>query len=465
MLTKLRVQRFKAWKDTGELRLAPLTVLFGVNSAGKSSITQLLLALKQTVESPDRQRVLHPGDENTVVELGTFHDLVHGHDTDASIAFNFSWKLPEHLLVKDPISDFVSSYNEIGFEAELYQVDSRLQVKRFRYDLSTRSDLSPANSLAVTYEQQETTTKGGRYELQSHPYALVRNPGRVWKLPPPIRFYGFPDEAVAYYQNSSFIADLALELERLFGRLNYLGPLRLYPARGYVWSGEIPAHVGWQGDRTIEALLAARDRWISAGYKKKAKPFEAVIARWLMEMGLLHQFSVVPIAKHRKEFEVKVKTGPNSPEVNLPDVGFGVSQVLPVIIECFYPAQHSTVIFEQPEIHLHPQVQKVLADLFIEALQSREEGRDRSLQLLVESHSEHFLNRLLRRIAEGRIDRGSVAIYFCRPGANGSSIEELEISEEGGIRNWPENFFGDDMEDIAGRMDAAMAADANGDRR
>lgn len=80
MLTKLRIQNFKAWKDTGHLRMAPLTVLFGTNSGGKTSIPQRLLLLKQTEASPDRQRALHLGDSRTAVDVGTFDDVVHNHD-------------------------------------------------------------------------------------------------------------------------------------------------------------------------------------------------------------------------------------------------------------------------------------------------------------------------------------------------------------------------------------------------
>lgn len=71
MLTSMRIKNFKAWIDTGNLRMAPLTVLFGGNSAGKSSIGHLLLALKQTVLSPDRKTVLHLGDQNALIDLGT----------------------------------------------------------------------------------------------------------------------------------------------------------------------------------------------------------------------------------------------------------------------------------------------------------------------------------------------------------------------------------------------------------
>ncbi len=85
MLTRLRVQNFKSWRDTGDLEIAPLTGLFGTNSSGKTSILQLLLMLKQTVESPDRRRVLHFGDERSLVDLGTFFDVVYDHRTEETL--------------------------------------------------------------------------------------------------------------------------------------------------------------------------------------------------------------------------------------------------------------------------------------------------------------------------------------------------------------------------------------------
>src|SRR5581483_4004256 len=110
-------------------------------------------------------------------------------------------------------------------------------------------------------------------------------------------------------------------------------------------------------------------------------------------------FEVRQIAAHRKEYEVVVRARGPQESVNLTDVGFGVSQVLPVVVQCFYAHPNTTIILEQPEIHLHPAVQTALADLFIEAVQAREEGQDRSIQLIIESHSEHFLRRLQTRVA------------------------------------------------------------------
>jgi len=171
---------------------------------------------------------------------------------------------------------------------------------------------------------------------------------------------------------------------------------------------------------------------------------------------VIHSFVVKPVAEGRKEYEVLVKTHVNSPEVKITDVGFGVSQVLPVLVQAFYCPPNSTVWMEQPEIHLHPQVQAELADVFISAIRSRENGDARNVQLIVESHSEHFLNRLQRRIAEGEITPDDVAIYFCKRAGSATELELLEVDLYGNIENWPTNFFGDEMADLTARTVAGM---------
>jgi predicted ATPase len=261
---------------------------------------------------------------------------------------------------------------------------------------------------------------------------------------------------VANYQNASIVTDLTLELERQLQRIHYLGPLREYPQRQYTWAGERPEHVGWRGERVIDAILAARERHISPGRRKRRHPFEVVIARWLKQMGLIESFELKQIATGRRDFEVLVKSAGTATSANLTDVGFGVSQVLPVLVECFYAERAATIIIEQPEIHLHPSVQASLADLFIEATQAWEEGQPRNVQLLVESHSEHFLRRLQRRVAEEVVKPDSVAIYVCRASDHGSVIEPLVVDAFGNIRNWPQRFFGDEAEDYQAMLDAAV---------
>ena len=92
MITYLHAKNFKSWRDTGEMRLAPLTGLFGANSSGKTGILQMLLLLKQTAESTDRSRVLHLGDQRTYADLGTIYDVVHQHALPEAMYFSVGWK-------------------------------------------------------------------------------------------------------------------------------------------------------------------------------------------------------------------------------------------------------------------------------------------------------------------------------------------------------------------------------------
>lgn len=213
-----------------------------------------------------------------------------------------------------------------------------------------------------------------------------------------------------------------------------------------------------QGEFSVAAVLAAEaeGRKVSRGKGRRQDTFAKFLADWLKTMGVIHSFKVEPVAVGRKEYEVLLKTHSDAPEVKLTDVGFGVSQVMPALVEAFYAPKNSTVWMEQPEIHLHPQVQAHLADAFICAVQAWEGGQPRNVQLIVESHSEHFLNRLQLRVAEGLISPDEVAIYFAKRSGKAAELEPLEIDLYGDIQNWPDNFFGDEMGDAVARTTAAM---------
>lgn len=454
MLTRIRIQNFKAWKDSGIIRLAPLTVLFGANSAGKSSVPQFLLLLKQTAESSDRQRALQLGDARSLIDLGTFDDIVHGHDILRPVDFELEWSLDRPLDVQDPLSDKKYSGNKIAFSAQIGADDKHQpQTKLFRYELIGEGKIL----LDLEFRERSgdgQKTKKIAFDILSNKYSLTRYKGRPWPLPEPIRFYGFPVEVQAKYQNAAFSADFVLELERALKSIFHVGPLREYPKRLYLWSGEVPEHVGARGDRAVEAILAAGNRSFNWKSKQKTKSLPEIVAERLRSMGLIHDFRIQQLGLHRNEYEVLVRVNRSLPEVKLTDVGFGISQVLPVIVECFYVPRRSIVIFEQPEIHLHPRVQADLADLFVDAVRARENGAPRNCQFIIESHSEHFLRRLQRRIAEEELSKDDTALYFVYGDGQSARAEELEVDKYGNILNWPNEFFGDEMEDLVRRTEA-----------
>lgn len=449
MIKNLRIKNFKAWADTGDIRMAPLTVLFGTNSAGKTSIAQMLLLLKQTAESSDRQRPLHFGDDNTLVDLGDFESAVHGHDTALHVEFKLGWDLHDKLKFSDAYTREKYDISALEFEADVSSAGGgKLQVQSFDYTLG----LGKKGAIHFGMCAKDS----GKYDLTYTNYKPVYRQGRKWPQPAPSHFFGFPDEAVAYYQNTSVLADLNLEMSRLLESVHYVGPLREKPKRLYRWSGEMPPHVGERGERSIEAVLAGRERRFNFRVKQPLQNLDVLVADRLKLMGLIHDFQVRPVAEGRKEYEVRVVTRAGGPSVLLTDVGFGVSQVLPVIVESFYVPPRSVVILEQPEIHLHPAVQAELADLFIDAIKARENGKERQIQFIIESHSEHFLRRLQRRIAEETLSPEDAALYFVHGEPGHARLEALPLDDYGRISNWPNEFFGDALGETEAQMKSTM---------
>jgi predicted ATPase len=450
MITKLHLQNFKGWQDTGAIRMAPITLFFGANSSGKSSIGQFLMMLKQTTESSDRKTVFYPDGKNSAVQLGSYKEMVFKRDTTNKISFDYTWELPTPLDITDPITKNKFKGNSLKFSAEVGGNGTAFSMSQnnLRYQLLD----DDKETLSVGMERNEKD----EYNVSANLYKLTRNPGRAWASGAPVHFYGFPDEVIAYHQNADFVRLLNLEQEKLFRRISYLGPLRSKAERRYFWMGNEPESVGYAGENTVFAILAAKKREINLKSQERYTPFEAFIANALKKMGLVEDFQVNQISEERYEYEVKVQTKGAVSKVDLPDIGFGVSQVLPVLVQCFYAPPNSIIIMEQPEIHLHPSAQSALADVMIDAINAREGGEPRNIQLIIETHSEHFLRRLQRRIAEEKVPQDCVAAYFANTNQTPAKLDPLEIDAYGNILNWPKDFFGDEMEDIAGKAEAAL---------
>ena len=232
----------------------------------------------------------------------------------------------------------------------------------------------------------------------------------------------------------------------------YLGPLREYPRREYHWAGSSPADVGQRGERTIDAILAAtarKETW-SLGPRRRRKSFQEMMAHWLYELGLIYDFRLEEIARGTNLYRAMVETSSSSVATSLTDVGFGVSQVLPVLVLLYYVPEGSTVLMEQPEIHLHPAVQSDLADLMLNVADVR------NVQIVVESHSEHLMRRLQRRVAEQQASSEDVKLYFVSSKRGRAQASDPLLNEWGEIENWPEKFFGDEMGEIAAITGASL---------
>lgn len=450
MLTRVRLKNFKAWKEA-DLRLGKVTGLFGTNSAGKSSLLQFLLLLKQTRNATDRGLVLDFGGPDDLVHLGAFEDVVHRRDVDKRMRWRLYWTLPEDLKASEPgepplglslRGSKLISESEVG----LRQVRGRRAVL-WPYKLSYRFEgVQFGLQCRESDNKFELTSEGGSFKFQ-------RGRGRPSALPHPIKTHLFPSEVRSQFQNTGFLGDFELAYERLMDSVYYLGPLREYPKRDYYWGGSSPQDVGPRGERTVEAMLAAerQDEKRQLARKKRKRPFNEIIGHWLKELGLAAEFDLREIGKQSNRYRTAVKTAGSSVDASLGDVGFGVSQVLPALVLLYYVPKGATVLMEQPELHLHPKVQSGLADVMLSVAAAR------NVQIVVESHSEHLMRRLQRRVAEGRASSEDVRLYFVSSDRGTAVLSDLTLNEFGEIENWPRHFFGDEMGEVAAISEASLA--------
>ena len=458
MLKSMRIGNFKTWSDTGEIKFAPITIFFGSNSSGKSSLGQFLVLLKQTVANSDRKSILTLNSRDKLIDFGTPSDIIFDHNIQNKLSFSYTWKLDSELCFEDSITQIKYNFDEISFAANINIVGEdflTFEVDSYKYTMYPEATSDGKN---VELSLKKTNSTGDRsYILKSDGYKLVKTRGRSWNLSAPVRFYGFPNEAVSYYKNAEFLQKINLYHEDLFSALNYLGPIRKEAKRTYEWSGNEPENVGIDGGNFISAILSAKNqgRELNFAFKTKKRSFQEIIALSLQKMGLVEELKIEKITKDRQEYTVKVRVRKNSPWVDIADVGFGISQVLPVVTQLFFAPKGSIIIIEQPEIHLHPSAQAGLADVIIDAIKARENG-DRSIQLIIETHSEHFLRRLPRRLAESQITDSDIVAYFANAESYPTKLEKLNVDEYGNIHNWPKDFFGDITSDLFSQAESVM---------
>ncbi|MBO0952987.1 AAA family ATPase [Fibrella forsythiae] len=214
-------------------------------------------------------------------------------------------------------------------------------------------------------------------------------------------------------------------------KINYVSPLRAHPKRYYFLDkAKINKYLDTlDGDSLTEIL-------------RENNYLKIQVNSWLSKFNL--QIDVDQL----KDIIHKLVVKQNSLNLDITDVGFGISQVLPVIVQGFLSSRDSLTIIEQPEIHLHPKMQADLADLFIDIVQDKKSdtGNKYNKYLLIETHSEYLLKRLRRRISEGVINNKNVAIYLIDPQKDGlgAKVKLLDVEEKGNFE-WPTDFYSNEL--------------------
>lgn len=256
--------------------------------------------------------------------------------------------------------------------------------------------------------------------------------------------------------------DSAIDFSRDFfaTQVKYLGPLREEPKAIYpIQNTSDPQDVGLHGEHT--AAVLHRNRYVEIQYiptsnfnensesiQPKTVSLEDAVFDWLEYLDIAKKVDTSDEGKFG--YSLKVFMAEGSVAHDLTHVGVGVSQVLPIVVMCLLAGADTTIILEQPELHLNPKVQTRLADFFLSMAILRK-------QCLIETHSEYLINRLRLRSAraEGTSVSELLKLYFVEKAGGLTTYRDVKINEYGTIRDWPQGFFDQNQREIEAIIVAA----------
>ena len=409
-ICSVAVQGFKCLAKESRIEIRPLTILAGANSSGKSSIMQPLLLMKQTLQASYDPGALLLNGPN--VKLTSVDQLVPWQRFDLrNHVFTFSVEAPKDLTHRITYSP--SEEREIKIQ-EMY-------IEKYR-------DNDDAHSLRVTPSSEGDCLQKelSRIAGESIPESFDRTQLVISRYR---CFLAFTFDVITGNESSFVRPMLGLFPSYYLERMIHVPRLRGNPERIYERTASGPSFPG-----TFEKYVAT----IIADWKGSGDVRLGRLETMLEQLGMTGEVSVRLVNYAELELLVgRLAEGTSRGQdlVNIADVGFGVSQVLPVLVALLVAERGQLVYVEQPELHLHPRAQYVLAGIMADAAK-------RGVKVVAETHSALLLLQIRTLLAKGDLDPDLVKLHwFLRDPEDGTtSIHTTDLDENGAFGDWPEDF-------------------------
>lgn len=453
-----QINNMKSFIDSGEVEIKPITIFIGKNSSGKSSLVRFPMVLKQTIEERISPLLFY----GNYIDYGNYEDIVFNHNENENVAYSFKIEIEDLKKMYKNIG-YGRGKSEYSFEEFLgntsrenqdfkvaIEVGRQITNKRYLGSLEVKNyyiSLGEKKLFEVIKDNNSYKTYiNEKYEKELEVIFVGSSP-RI----PLQKLTEESDEGKDVFFFRDLLMFIDIYLSNTISNISYIGPFRRIPDRNYRYQEANNLSISSDGSYTSELLASY--------HRKNDIKFFITLNNWLEEHLRIH-IEVEDLKGGMYRIVVNdLLTGVKN---NIIDVGFGLSQVLPIIIQVLQRKQDRTTqglmgrrvsrlvnritIVEQPELHLHPDAQSNLADLFIKGSEIDSQNR-----FIIETHSEHLILRLRRRILEGTISAEKVAIYHVEKdfiNNLGSIVKKLEIDSKGDINEWPTDFFDQDYKEI-----------------
>ena len=436
-ISQIRLKQFKLF-DNLKIELKPLTILTGANSSGKSTVLNALAGISQTITPHFFPFEFIPNGSNC--SLGSYSDIINRHNTKKSFEIGLTICHNKINILLDagyrysPRGDHFLLHNmlykknedsldikwlgsEKGYKCQcknisLMKMANDKDIKKF---LGALEDLAGRESLKT--KEESIIKRHIRSIINPHKTSTIRFPSHISARDIPQKIRAEP--TASYVLN-----DLQQNINIFQKNIAYVGPIRAIPLRYYV-PDQPNIKIDPRGENCVQLL----HDW----QKHDTNRF--------IEVGLLLQ---------KLELLKNIKTKSSTDDIlkmiiqpfghhessNLADVGFGVSQALPMVVADVSLPYESVLLINQPEVHLHPTGQAQLANYFIDRLKSR--------QYIIETHSEYLINRLRLLTQNGKVDPKDISIIFFTPDLEKKSLIKtysIQINKDGSLKDAPKQFF------------------------